>query len=121
LLVEEMCRRYKTWAHFFSERIKNQFIPLPWKIGEFIVKNIIHLDELACHFDQLGLKEAKFVKVFESDNKFIAHMDLISCSSHFTKIERFQEEGEDNLDIPEIAADQVSDNVKELTSTNEGY
>jgi hypothetical protein len=48
-------------------------------------------------------------------------MELIGYSSYFTKIEQFQEGGGDNLDIPEIATDQVSDNMEELISTNEGY
>jgi hypothetical protein len=74
--AKEMCRRYKNWTHFLNERRKNKFIPLPRKIGEFIIKNITHLDELTCHFDQLGLKEAKFIKGFDLDNKFTAHMEL---------------------------------------------
>jgi hypothetical protein len=56
LYVEEMCRQYKNWAHFFNEKRKKKFIPLPWKTGEIIVKNITHLDELARHLNQLGLK-----------------------------------------------------------------
>jgi hypothetical protein len=95
-----MCRQYKTWAHFFNERRKNNFIPLPWKIGEFTVKNITHLNELVGHLDQLGLKEAKFVKGFDPDGKFTAHMELIGYSSYFTKVEQFQEGGGDNLDLP---------------------
>jgi hypothetical protein len=86
LFIEEMCKPYKTWAHFFNERRKNQFIPLPWKIGEFIVKHITHLDELVGHLDKLGLKEGEFVKSFDPDNMFTTHMDLISYSSYFTKI-----------------------------------
>jgi hypothetical protein len=48
-------------------------------------------------------------------------MELICYSSYFTKIEHFQEEARDNLDIHEVVADQVLDNMEELMSTNEGY
>jgi hypothetical protein len=60
---------------------------LPWKIGEFIVKHITHLDELTNHLQQLCLKEAKFVQGFESDEKFMTHMKLLGYLSFFTKIE----------------------------------
>jgi hypothetical protein len=84
-----MCIKYKMWAYLFNERKKKKSIPLPWKIGEFTIKHITHLDELADHFEQLGLKEAKFVKGFDPYNTFYAHMELIVYSSYFTKIEQF--------------------------------
>jgi hypothetical protein len=121
LFVKEMCRQYKTWAHFFHDKRKKQFIPLPWKIGKFTVKHITHLNELAGHHEQLGLKEAKFVEGFDPDNKFTAHMELVGYSSHFTKIEQFQEGGRDNLDLHEMEAYQVSNDTGEINNTNEGH
>jgi len=47
-------------------------------------------------------------------------MVLINYSSYFTKVEKFQGGG-DNLDLPEIAIDQVSDKMEETIDTNEGY
>jgi hypothetical protein len=38
LFTIEVCKQYKFWAHFFNEKRKKQFIPLPWRIGEIIVK-----------------------------------------------------------------------------------
>jgi hypothetical protein len=61
--VVEFCRQYKSWDQFFNEKRKNQFIPLPWKIGEIIVKHISHLDELAGHLDQLDLKALDLLRV----------------------------------------------------------
>jgi hypothetical protein len=85
--VVEVCRQYKSWAHFFNEKRKKQFIPLPWKIGEIIVKHISHLDELAGHLDQLSLNEVELVEGFNPNDMFTAHMSLIGYSSYFTKIE----------------------------------
>jgi hypothetical protein len=96
----EVCRKYKSWAHFFNEKRKKQFIPLPWKIGEIIVKHISHLDELAGHLDQLGLKEVELVEGFDPNDMFTAHMASIGYSSYFTKIEQFKEGGGDNLESP---------------------
>jgi hypothetical protein len=74
IIVREVCRKYKNWSHFFHDKRKKQFIPLPWKIGNFIVKHINHLNELIGHHEQLGLKEEKFVEVFDPNNKFTTHM-----------------------------------------------
>jgi hypothetical protein len=73
------------------------------------------------HHEQLGLKEAKFVKGFDPDNKFTTHMELIGYSSYFTKVEQFQEGGRDNLDLHEITTYQVSDDMEEINNTNEGH
>jgi hypothetical protein len=44
LFVEEVCRKYKTWDHFLCDKRKRKCIPLPWKIGNCIVKHITHLN-----------------------------------------------------------------------------
>ena len=45
--------------------------------------------------------------------------ELIGYYSYFTKFEQFQEGGGDNLDIHEIAADQVSYDMEEINRKNE--
>jgi len=40
-----------------------------------------------------------FFEGFDLDNKFTTHMQLIGYSSHFIRIEQFQEGGRDNLDL----------------------
>jgi hypothetical protein len=32
LFITEVARQYNFWLHFFHEKRKKQFIPLPWKI-----------------------------------------------------------------------------------------
>ena len=93
-------------------------MPLPWKIGEFIVKHITHLDELENHLQKICLKEAKFVPGFDPDDKFMVHMELFGRQSFFTKIEQFQEVEGDNLNSLKIEADQV---LEDIIRTNEGY
>jgi hypothetical protein len=41
---------------------KKQFIPLPWKIGHFIFKNINKIDEFVNHFNNVNLKYAEKIK-----------------------------------------------------------
>jgi hypothetical protein len=119
LFIIYMRKQYKTWANFFHDKRKKQFIPLQWKIGNFTVKHITHLSELVGHHEQLGLKQAKLVKGFDRHNKFTPHMEFVGYSSHFIKIEQFQEGGRDNLDLHEIDAYQVSNDIGEINCTNE--
>jgi hypothetical protein len=86
---------------------KEAIHPLPWKIGEIIVKHISHLDELAGHLDQLGLKEVELVEGFDPNDMFTAHMASIGYSSYFTKIEQFKEGGGDNLNLPEFQSTKI--------------
>jgi hypothetical protein len=52
----EVSKQYRSWLHFFLEKIKKQFIPLPWRIGEILLRSISNIDEFAVHFDQYNLK-----------------------------------------------------------------
>jgi hypothetical protein len=47
IFVVEVCKQYRFWAHFFHEKRKKQFIPLPWKIGEIMLKNTANIDEFS--------------------------------------------------------------------------
>jgi hypothetical protein len=77
-----------------------------------MVKHVSHLDELAGHFDQFGLKEVELVEGFDPNDMFTAHMALIGYSSYFTKIEQFKEGGGDNLDLPETTTDQTLNDIE---------
>jgi hypothetical protein len=57
-----VCRQYIFWAHFFHERRKKKFIPLPWRIGEITLKNVANIDEYAVQFDQYNLKPSNSIK-----------------------------------------------------------
>jgi hypothetical protein len=45
MFVTEIARKYTYWLHFFHENRKKQFIPLPWKVEDFIFKNMNKIDE----------------------------------------------------------------------------
>ena len=51
LFITEVARQYNLWLHFFHEKRKKQFIPLPWNIGEFVFRNINKIDEFANHYN----------------------------------------------------------------------
>jgi hypothetical protein len=85
LFIVEVCKQYKFWAHFFNEKRKKQFIPLPWKIGEITMKSISHLDETSTHFDLFNLKQANEIKGFDPNQLFMTHMTSVGYNMAFSK------------------------------------
>ena len=45
LFITEVERKYNFQLQFFHEKRKKQFIPLPWNIEEFVLRNINKMDE----------------------------------------------------------------------------
>jgi hypothetical protein len=77
-------RQYNFWFHFFQEKRKNNCIPLPWKIGEFVFININKIDEFANHFNNVSLKHAKKIKGFDLEKKnCVGHMISLGFSNSF--------------------------------------
>jgi hypothetical protein len=70
MFITEVARQYNLWLHFFHEKRKKQFIPLPWKIGDFIFRNINKIDEFANHFHNLNLKYVEKIKGFDPNRNF---------------------------------------------------
>ena len=69
LFIIEVARQYNFWLHFFHEKRKKLFIPLPWKIGEFIFRNLNKIDEFANHFNNVNLKYVEKIKGFDPKKK----------------------------------------------------
>jgi hypothetical protein len=63
--VVEIARQYTYWLHFFHEKRKNQFIPLPWNVKDFIFINMKKIDEFAGHFHSFNLKYAEKSKMVQ--------------------------------------------------------
>jgi hypothetical protein len=99
-----------------------KFIPFPWRVGEIIVNHISHLYEFAGQFDQIGLKEAKYIDGFDPNGLFSTHMSMVGHSSYFYKFEQFQEGGGgDNQNLLDTSVDKSLNDIKELYRTNECY
>jgi hypothetical protein len=78
-----VARQYNFWLHFSQEKRKKQFIPLPWKIGDFIFRNINKIDEFASHFNNASLKYVEKIKGYDPKNIFVEHMILVGFSNSF--------------------------------------
>jgi len=53
---------------------KKKIISLPWKIGDFIFRNINKIDEFASHFNNVNLKYVEKIKGFDPNKIFVEHM-----------------------------------------------
>jgi hypothetical protein len=87
-----VARQYNFWLHFFHEKRKNQFIPLPCKIGDFIFKNINKIDEFVNHFKNVNLNYAKNIKGFDPNKIFVEHMLLVGFNNSFIHTSLNEEE-----------------------------
>jgi hypothetical protein len=95
IFVVDIYREYKSLAHFFNEKRKRQFIPLPWKIGEITVKIITHIDEISIQFDQCNLNKANEFEGFNPSQLFMKHMISVGYNVSFFNTFMFgEEEGE---------------------------
>jgi hypothetical protein len=84
MLFDEITRQYTCWLHFFHEKRKSQFIPLPWKFGNFMVRNMNKIDGFADHFHNFNLKCVEKVKGFDPDGIFVENLLAVSLNNSFT-------------------------------------
>jgi hypothetical protein len=80
----EIARKYTYWLHFSHEKRKSQFISLPWKVGDFMVRNMNKIYSFVGHFHSFNLKFAEKVKGFELDGIFVEHLLVVSFNNYFT-------------------------------------
>jgi hypothetical protein len=85
--------------HVFHEKHKNKFIPFPWKIGDFIFRNINKIDEFANHFHNVNMKYVERIKGFDPNIIFVEHMLVVGFSNSFIHIVLSEEEY-NNLGTP---------------------
>jgi hypothetical protein len=89
---------------------------LPWKIGDFIFRNLNKSDEFANHFHNLNLKYAEMIKGFDPNKIFVEHMLTIGFNNSFIHIVLSEEE-DNKLGTP---AHNAGD-LETILSTNEFY
>jgi hypothetical protein len=83
----------------FSLETKKAFIPLPWKIGDFIFRNIIKIDEFSNQFHNLNLKYVQKIKGFDPNGICVEHMMTVGFNNSFIRIVLSEEE-DNNLGTP---------------------
>jgi hypothetical protein len=116
LFITEVARQYNFWLHFFHEKRKKQFIPLPCKIGDFIFRNINKIDEFVNYFNNVNLKYVEKIKGFNPYKIFLEHMLSVGFNNSF--IHTIVNEEEDNTQSAPVH--NVGD-LETILNTNDFY
>jgi hypothetical protein len=116
VFITEVVRQYNFALHFFHEKSKKKFILFPWKIGDFIFRNINKIDEFVNHFHNENMKYAEKIKGFDPKKIFMEHMMLVGFNNSFI-CTIFSEEDDNNLGAPVHNVDDL----EKILSTNEFY
>jgi hypothetical protein len=104
MFVIKVARQYKFWVHFFHQKRKKQFIPMPWKIGQILFRGSSKIDEFAVQLDQYNLKFADEIKGFDPNHFFMAHVTFVGYNISLAIAFLFEEEEGDNQDPPAWAS-----------------
>jgi hypothetical protein len=83
IFIAEVARQYNYWFHLFQRKKKKQFIPLPWKIGEFVLKNVNKIDDFAAHFSISNLRYAEDIRGFDPYDIFRQHLQTLGLDDCF--------------------------------------
>jgi hypothetical protein len=83
MFVAEVARQYNYWFHLLQRKKKKQFIPLPWKIGEFVLKNVNKIDDFAAHFSMSNLRYAEDIRGFDPYDIFRQHLQTLGLDDCF--------------------------------------
>jgi hypothetical protein len=79
----EITRKYNHWLHFFHDKRKKQFLPLPWKVGDLVCRNVNKIEEFAGHFKNLNLTYDERIKGFDPNGMFRENLLSVGFSNSF--------------------------------------
>jgi hypothetical protein len=121
LFIIEVARQYKLWFHTFSEKRKKQFIPLPWKVGEIILRGISKIDEYVAYFDHSNLRYAEEIKGFDPSHIFYNHLISVGLNPALINSVVSGEEENDSHNPNNQEADRDSGDIETVISTTEHH
>jgi hypothetical protein len=116
MFLAEIARQYTYWLHFFHEKRKRKFMPLPWKVRDFILMNMNMINCFVDHFHILNLKYVDKVKGFDPNGIFVEHLLAVSFNSSF--INTILNEDEDNTSG---ILSRDTNILETILNTNESY
>jgi hypothetical protein len=85
MFVIEVARKYNYWFHLFQEKRKKQFIPPPWKVRDFILRNVNIIDEFTALSSNLNLRYVEILRGFDPNNFFLQHLQTLGFDNSFFK------------------------------------
>jgi hypothetical protein len=85
MFVIEVERQYNYWLHLFQEKRKKQLIHVPWKVGDFVLRNVKKIDEFTTHSSNLNLRYAENLRGFDPNIFFLQHLQTLGFGNLFFK------------------------------------
>jgi len=85
MFVIKVARQYNYWLHIFQEKKKKRFIPLPWKVEDFMLRNVKKIEEFAACFSNLRLIYVETLTGFDPDKIFLQHSQTLDLGNFFSK------------------------------------
>jgi hypothetical protein len=107
--------------HFFHEKRKKQSIPLPWRIGEILLRGISKIDEFVDQLHQYNFKFTEEIKGFDPKHLFVGHMTLIGFSNSLTNTFIFGEEEGESHDPLTQYVEKRTNYIETIVSTTNRY
>jgi hypothetical protein len=83
IFVIEIASQYNYWLHFFHEKRKKQFIPLPWKFRDFMFRNVNKIDGFIGHFNNLKLIYFERMRGLDPNGIFVEHLLEVGFNNCF--------------------------------------
>jgi hypothetical protein len=112
----EVARHYNYWLHLFHEKRKKKITPLPWKVGDFIFRNMNKIDEFVGLFHSLNLRYVERIKGFYPSKIFVEHLLEIGFINSFINIVMNEDGDNDSGTLARETGD-----LETILSTNESY
>jgi hypothetical protein len=83
MFAGKIARKYNHCLHFFHDKKKKQFIPLPWKFGDFVCRNINKIDDFSTHLNNLNLMYIERLKGFNPNGIFQENLLGVGFNTSF--------------------------------------
>ena len=58
---------------------------MPWKVGDFVLKNVNKIDEFAAHSSNFNLRYAEILRGFDPNKCFLQHLQTLGFNNSFFK------------------------------------
>ena len=89
---------------------------MPWKVGDFVLRNINKIDEFATHFNNLNLRYVEILRGFDPKKILLENLQTLGFDNYF-----FKKHSTENRDTGDNTTTSNSSDQDTLQRTIELY